>query len=95
MSNTLTEVIPKLLAQGLLALRENAVMPRLVNTDYSTLAAQKGATINVPIPSAVAVADVSPAFVTPNAGNSVPTSAAITMDNWKEAALALKGALCW
>ena len=89
MSNTLTEVIPKLLAQGLLALRENAVMPRLVNTDYSTLAAQKGATINVPIPSAVAVADVSPAFVTPNAGNSVPTSAAITMSNWKEAAFFL------
>lgn len=87
--NTLTEVTPKLLAQGLLALRQNCVMPRLVNNSYSTMASEKGAVINVPIPSAISVAAVTPAFVAPNPGNFAPTSAAITMNNWYEASFQL------
>ena len=31
MSNTITNVLPKLLAQGLRALRENAILPQLIN----------------------------------------------------------------
>jgi len=89
MANTLTEVIPKLLAQGLLALRENCVMPRLVNTDFSVEASKRGATINVPIPSAVAVTDVTAANTAPNPGNSIPTSAPIVLNSWKEAAFFL------
>ena len=89
MSNSFTEVTPKLLAQGLLALRENCVMPRLVNRSYDTLAAQKGAAINVPIPSAVATTDVSPSHTAPDASSSVPTSAVIQLDKWKEAAFYL------
>lgn len=42
--NDLSKVVDKLLAQGLLALRGTCVMPRLVNSDYSNLAAQQGAT---------------------------------------------------
>jgi len=86
MANTLTEVIPKLLAQGLMALRENSIMPRLINTDYSELAAQKGDTVNVPIPSAISVAAVTPAATAPDPGNMVPTSAPIVLDSWYEAA---------
>jgi hypothetical protein len=89
MANVLTEVIPQLLAQGLLALRENSIMPRLVNSDYSELAAQKGATIDVPIPSAVAAVDVTPSATAPDPGDLGPTSAAITLDNWVEAAFQL------
>ena len=51
--NDLSKVVDKLLAQGLLALRGTCVMPRLVNSDYSNLAAQQGASIDVPIPSAI------------------------------------------
>lgn len=47
--NDLSKVVDKLLAQGLLALRGTCVMPRLVNSDYSNLAAQQGASIDVPI----------------------------------------------
>ena len=89
MANNLSEVIPKLLAQGLLALRENAVMPRLVNSDYSTMAAEKGDVINVPIPSAVEVTNVTAANTAPDPGDSNPTSAQIPLDNWKEAAFYL------
>ncbi len=61
MANTLTEVIPKLLAGGLLALRERAVMPRLVNRDYDSLAAQKGDVVNIPISAAISTRNVTPA----------------------------------
>jgi hypothetical protein len=89
MTNSLTNVIPQLLAQGLLALRENSIMPRLVNSDYDTLGSEKGSAITIPIPSAVTVQDVSPA-ATPATNTQVsPTKATITLDNWKEAAFTL------
>ena len=89
MTNSLTNVIPQLLAQGLLALRENSIMPRLVNSDYDTIGAEKGSSITVPIPSSVTVQDVSPA-ATPATNTQVsPTTATISLDKWKEAAFTL------
>ena len=85
MANDLTNVIPQLLAQGLVTLRENSVMPRLVNGSYSQLAAGKGSTIDVPVPTAVAVVSVSPAFVAPDPADSTPGTVAISLDNWEEA----------
>ena len=85
MANTVTNVLPKLLAQGVLALRENAVMPRLVNRDYEGLAAQKGAVINIPIPSSIASRDVSPSITMNSNVDFNPTVAVVTLDFWKEA----------
>lgn len=85
MANSLSAVIPQILAQGLLALRENVVMPALVNSDYSVEAAQKGATIDVPIPSAIAVQTVSPAATPPSTADVAPTTVSIALDQWKEA----------
>lgn len=84
-ANTLTAVTPKLLAQGLMALRQRAVMPRLVNRQYETLAGEKGSTIDVPIPSAITAAAVSPNYVPPDTAAVVPTSVAIALDQWYEA----------
>lgn len=85
MANTLTEVIDKLLAQGLVALRQQAIMPRLVNRAYESIAAEKGSTVDVPIPSAIAAQDVTPAATPPSTADIAPTKVAIPMDKWKEA----------
>lgn len=89
MANTLTAVIPKLLAQGLMALREMAIMPRLVNRRYEILAGQKGSTIDVPIPSVLAVRNVAPAEIPPEPADSTPTTVPIALDQWKEVAFHL------
>lgn len=89
MANTITNVLPKLLAQGLLALRENAVMPRLVNRSYEMLAAQRGNVINIPIPSAITARDVTPGVTQATNQDFSPTSVAVTLDFWKEATFQL------
>lgn len=85
MANTLTNYLPKILAQGLMALRQNAIMSRLVNTSYSKEAAQRGNVINVPIPSAITARDVTPAVTHAANVDFNPTTAAVTLDFWKEA----------
>lgn len=89
MSNSLSVLAPRLLAQGLLALRQMSIMPRLVNNDYSALAAQKGTTIDIPIPSAITATDVTPAATPPATGDLSPTQVQVSLDNWKEAAFQL------
>lgn len=85
MANDLTTVIPQILAQGLMALRENCVMPRLVNSDYGMDAKKEGNTIDIPIPSAVTAVAVSPAITPPANADTTPTSAIVTLDQWYEA----------
>lgn len=84
MANTITNVLPKILARGLMALREQAIMPALVNGDYSTEAAMKGDTIDVPIPSALTVSDVAPSNTPPSPQDSAPTKVQIPLSNWKK-----------
>lgn len=83
--NDLSKVVDKLLAQGLLALRGTCVMPRLVNSDYSNLAAQQGASIDVPIPSAIKAQAVTPGSTSQDTGDISPVSATIKLDRWMEA----------
>lgn len=86
MSNTLTNDIPKILDMGLAVLRENAIMPKLVNRDYDGQAAQKGAVINIPIANDFAVRAVSPNVAHSATGmNDInPTVKTCTLDKWYE-----------
>lgn len=85
MANNLTSIMPKILARGLLALREQAIMPRLVNADYSNESAQKGETIDVPVPSAISASDVTPGSVPPTPPSTAPAVVQIQLNNWKKA----------
>ena len=89
MANSLSNVIPQLLAQGLMALREQSIMPRLVNRAYDSLAAQSGSTIDVPIPSAITANAVTPGTTSQAVTDLSPTKATITLDQWYEAAFNL------
>lgn len=84
MANDLSNILPKILARGLLALREQAVMPRLVNADFATEAAQKGDTIDVPIPTVVKTIDVAPSNIPPVPADTTPEKVQIALDQWKQ-----------
>lgn len=85
MANTnMTNIYHKILARGLMTLREQAVMPRLVNGSYSAEAATKGQTIDVPIPSGKTAADVTPSNTPPAASDTSPKIVQISLDQWKQ-----------
>lgn len=88
-SNQLSAVVPKLLAQGLMALRENAIMPRLVNSGYSEMAGEKGSTIEIPIPSAIVAKSVNANSVADDSDPFEVTSIALPLTEWKEASFTL------
>lgn len=82
MSNTLTGVMPKILARGLMSLRQRVIMPRLVNNSYSIEAAKKGDVINVPIPAPKTATAVTPSNTPPAPSDSAPSSVQIALDQW-------------
>jgi len=84
MANDLTNIMPKILARGLSALREVVIMPRLVNGDYSSEAKKKGSTIDVPRSVAVATRAVAPSNVPPSSVDHDPELVQITLDNWQQ-----------
>jgi len=89
MSNTITNVLPKILAEGASALRQQAVFPQLVNRDLQQYAQRKGNVVNVPIPSAIAARAVTPSVTFASNVDASPTNAAVTLDQWYEAPINL------
>lgn len=89
MANTLTNVLPTILADGVLALRQNAVFSRLVNRGLQSDAQSKGNVVNVPIPSAIAARAVTPAVTFAANVDSSPTVALVTLDQWYESPINL------
>lgn len=89
MSNTLTSILVQILARGMQTLRQQVLMTRLVNTDYSLEAKKKGQTIDIPLSAAVSVEDVTPAATPSAPADLTPTTAQIKLDNWKHADFAL------
>jgi len=83
MANTITNVLDKILAQGLVTLREAAVMPLLTNTDYQGNAAAQGDTIDVPRPVSQVVSSVSASNTLKAAADKAPSKVQISLDQWK------------
>lgn len=85
MPNTLEAAMPKILAQGLVALRENAKMAMLVNRSFETDAKEKGSSVDVPIPSAMGDAeDVTPSITPTPSQDITPTKVSIELNKWKK-----------
>ena len=84
MANTVTALIPSIIAGVVRKLRSSTRMPALVNGDYNAGEAQQvGNVINVPLPPTISTAAVSPS-VTPTAvTNLTPTVAQIPIDQWR------------
>lgn len=83
-AHTLTAIMPKILARGLLTLRERCVMPRLVNSNYGIDARKKGSTVDVEVPVAVGTQDVTPAVTKPAGTGKTPSVVQISLNNWKQ-----------
>lgn len=85
MANTITNVTPQLLAQGVMALRQQALMSRLVNRSYDSQAAQLGNVVQVPIPSAMSTRAITPGVTHASNIDFSPTAVNVTLDFWYEA----------
>jgi hypothetical protein len=86
-----TNILQTMVSMGLRVLRENCLMPRVVNRDYESMitGSNPGATVNVMIPAAVATRAVVPDVVSPAVTAVTPTTKSITLDQWDEAVIAV------
>lgn len=90
MPNQLESLMPRIVARGLLQFRERAILPRLVNSSFSSDAARRGDSIDVPISNAVTVSDVIPGKTfSGTIPDTAISSVSISLDNWKRAAFYL------
>jgi hypothetical protein len=87
--NVLTNYIVPVLAMGLRTLREKSVLPRIVNHDYDPAPGVKMSTVQINVPSAVAVTDVVPAHVAPDSTPITSNQISLVVDQWKEASFTL------
>lgn len=84
MANTLDNIFPKILSSSLKTLREESIMPSLVNRDYSQDAAEKGSVINVPVPTQLEAQDVVPGPYSQSTQDFEIKTVPIPLNNWKE-----------
>lgn len=85
MSNTMTALVPTVLARGLQVLRQTCVMPRLVNTDFANTPAGSGDTVNVWLSSAITPSAVSASATQATPSDSTPVKVPIALDQWRKA----------
>jgi len=83
-SNTLTSIIPKILARMLPTLRNQCVMPGLVYRGYAPEATQKGGVITIPLPASQTVGDVTPEVYGPSTSNKSISSVSLTLNKWRD-----------
>lgn len=85
----LNDVMPKILSSSLKTLRENSIMPKLVNQDYSADFAQKGSVVNVPVPTKLTTQDIIPGPYSQNTADFQLDTVQVPLSFWKESAFSL------
>lgn len=89
MANDLADVTPKLIAAAVPVIRENSVMPRLVNSDISAQAAQRGSTVDVPVPTDFEVSDVTPSMLQTQPDDMTINTVPVPLNKWRKVTLYL------
>lgn len=84
MANVFTSIIPKIIAMGLMTLRETCLMPQLVSSNYEDEVRKVGDTIDFPLPAPQVVADVTPANTPPAPADKTITTVPLRLDKWKK-----------
>ena len=82
MANSLSNLTPKILANSVVSLRENAVVPSLVNQGYSLQPSQKGSTITVPVPTAQTASAVTNSNSFPSNTDTTDSAVTVSLDKW-------------
>lgn len=85
MANNLTDIMPRIVARGLLSLRQTAILPRLVNSSLSAEAGRHGDVINVPIAQKMDASDVVPSAQATSLPDSQLNHVEVRLDHWKRA----------
>lgn len=83
MANTFNNVVDKIFARSLMALRNATTLPRLVLTDWKNEIAKKGNTIDVQLPPSMTVGDVTPSQVPPAGQDITRDTVAIPLSYWR------------
>ena len=85
MSNSLSSIIPMILANALVTFRNNSITASLVNRGYDSDFKKKGNTINVPYYNSPTVQDITAGRGNENTPSDVEASSiAIVLNKWKE-----------
>ena len=86
-----TNILQTVVAMGLDALRQQVVLPKILNREYEQeiVGSRKGATVNVAVPSAITARSVTADVVPPAVTAITPTSVSVTLDQWYEAPFAM------
>lgn len=83
MANDFSNLFQNILKFGAMALRENAILPRLVSQDFAAEEKEKGDTINITVPRPKAQEDVNPGGA--QTGNDrAHDKHPIVLDQWKQ-----------
>lgn len=88
-TNVYTDLIPRLFAAGIVVLRQNSVMPRLVANYSDDVAAQQGSTINIPVQPTVNTRAVAPNATAADPDAQTWNTTPLVLNNWREAPFVL------
>jgi len=85
MSNTLTDLVPKILTEAAIIYRNNSITANLINRGFDSQFRKKGDTINVPSFTAPAVQNVTAGRGNENTPTDITgENVSITLNSWKE-----------